>query len=120
MNNGATGSEARVRVDRVNETRTTYNVLAETPTGDPNNVVVVGAHLDSVPRGPGINDNGSGSAGVLEIAEAVAGRDIEPRNKLRFAFWGAEEFGLLGSRHYVGQLSRGARRTRSRSTSTST
>ena len=104
VNNGATGSEARVRVDRVNETRTTYNVLAETPTGDPNNVVVVGAHLDSVPRGPGINDNGSGSAGILEIAEAVAARDIEPRNKLRFAFWGAEEFGLLGSRHYVGQL----------------
>ena len=93
-----------MRVDRVNETRTTYNVIAETPTGDPNNVVVVGAHLDSVPRGPGINDNGSGSAGILEIAEAIAARDIEPRNKLRFAFWGAEEFGLLGSRHYVGQL----------------
>jgi Zn-dependent M28 family amino/carboxypeptidase len=104
VNNGATGSQARVRVDRVNETRTTYNVLAETQTGDPNNVVVVGAHLDSVPRGPGINDNGSGSAGILEIAEVIAARDIEPRNKLRFAFWGAEEFGLLGSRHYVGQL----------------
>ncbi len=103
--NGPTGSEARVRVDRVNESRTTYNVLAETPTGDPDNVVMVGAHLDSVPRGPGINDNGSGSAGILEIAEGIAARDIEPRNKIRFAFWGAEEFGLLGSRYYVGQLS---------------
>ena len=97
--------EARVRVDRVNETRVTYNVLAETPTGDPNNVVVVGAHLDSVPRGPGINDNGSGSAGILEIAETIAARDLTPRNKIRFALFGAEEFGLLGSRHYVGQLS---------------
>lgn len=102
---GPTGSDARVRVDRVNETRTTYNVLAETPTGDPDNVIVVGAHLDSVPRGPGINDNGSGSAGILEIAESIAARDITPRNKIRFALWGAEEFGLLGSRHYVGQLS---------------
>jgi Zn-dependent M28 family amino/carboxypeptidase len=105
VTNGPTGSEARVRVDRVNETRTTYNVLAETPTGDPDNVIMVGAHLDSVPRGPGINDNGSGSAGILEIAEAIAARDITPRNKIRFAFWGAEEFGLLGSTHYVGQLS---------------
>ncbi len=67
---------------------------------------MVGAHLDSVPRGPGINDNGSGSAGVLEIAEAIADRELEPRNKIRFAFWGAEEFGLLGSRHYVGKLSK--------------
>ncbi len=105
VSNGDTGSSARVRVDRVNETRTTYNVLAETPTGDPNNVIVVGAHLDSVPRGPGINDNGSGSAGILEIAESIADRGISPRNKIRFAFFGAEEFGLLGSRHYVGQLS---------------
>ncbi|MEJ7832904.1 MAG: M20/M25/M40 family metallo-hydrolase [Nocardioides sp.] len=105
VSNGDTGSQARVRVDRVSETRTTYNVLAETPTGDPNNVIQVGAHLDSVPRGPGINDNGSGSAGILEIAEAISARDISPRNKIRFSFWGAEEFGLLGSRHYVGQLS---------------
>lgn len=105
VSNGDTGSQARVRVDRVSETRTTYNVLAETPTGDPNNVIVVGAHLDSVPRGPGINDNGSGSAGILEIAESISARGILPRNKIRFAFFGAEEFGLLGSRYYVGQLS---------------
>ena len=51
--NGPTGTTARVKVDRVNETRTTRNVIAETPGGDPNRVVVAGAHLDSVPRGPG-------------------------------------------------------------------
>lgn len=93
---------ARVKVDRLNETRTTYNVLAETPGGDPDNVVVVGAHIDSVPRGPGINDNGSGSAGILAMAEALEGRDVH--NKVRFAWWNAEEFGLLGSRHYVSTL----------------
>jgi Zn-dependent M28 family amino/carboxypeptidase len=67
---------ARVKVDRVNEMRTSYNVLAETPGGDPDNVIVVGAHLDSVPRGPRFNDNGSGSAGILAMAEALEGRDI--------------------------------------------
>ena len=96
---------ARVKVERVNETRTTYNVIAETPGGDPNNVVVVGAHLDSVPRGPGINDNGSGSATILEVAEAYAAQDRTPTSKLRFAWWGAEEFGLLGSNYYVANLS---------------
>ncbi len=105
VSNGPTGSTARVRVDRVRETRTTYNVIADSPTGNPARTVVVGAHLDSVPRGPGINDNGSGSAGILEIAEQMSARDIAPRNRLRFAFWGAEEFGLLGSEHYVGELS---------------
>ncbi|MDC5696271.1 M28 family metallopeptidase [Intrasporangium calvum] len=96
---------ARVKVDRVNETRTTYNVIAETATGDPNNVVVVGAHLDSVVRGAGINDNGSGSATILEVAEVFAQQDREAKSKLRFAWWGAEELGLLGSRHYVANLS---------------
>jgi Zn-dependent M28 family amino/carboxypeptidase len=68
-------------------------------------VVVVGAHLDSVPRGPGINDNGSGSGALLEIAEVYAAQGRETRNKLRFMWFGAEEFGLLGSRHYVSTLS---------------
>lgn len=103
--NGATGSTARVRVDRVNETRTTENVIAETPGGDPNRVIVAGAHLDSVPRGPGINDNGSGSGALLEIAETFAAQERVPRNKLRFMWFGAEEFGLLGSRAYVNDLS---------------
>ena len=103
--NGPTGSVAQVKVNRVNETRTAYNVFAETPGGDPDHVVVAGAHLDSVPRGPGINDNGSGSATLLEIAETYAAQQRTPESKLRFAWWGAEEFGLLGSTHYVANLS---------------
>ena len=103
--NGATGLTVRVRTDILVDTRTTWNVWAETSTGDPNRVVVVGAHLDSVTRGPGINDNGSGSAAILEIAETFAAQDREARNKLRFMWYGAEEFGLLGSEHYVENLS---------------
>ncbi len=103
--NGDTGADVRVRVDRINENRPTRNVIAETPDGDPDRVVVVGAHLDSVPRGPGINDNGSGSAALLEIAQVYAEQGRESRNKLRFMWFGAEEFGLLGSRHYVSTLS---------------
>jgi len=79
----------------------TSNVIAEMPGDDGENTVMVGAHLDSVPEGPGINDNGSGSATVLEIALQLAELDAEPRTPVRFAFWGAEEIGLLGSRHYV-------------------
>jgi Zn-dependent M28 family amino/carboxypeptidase len=103
VSTGSTGSTVHLKVDRVVETRTTYNVLAETPGGNPHEVVVVGAHIDSVPRGPGINDNGSGSAAILAMAEALQGRDVE--NKVRFAWWNAEEFGLLGSAHYVSNLS---------------
>jgi Zn-dependent M28 family amino/carboxypeptidase len=70
---------------------------------------VVGAHLDSVAEGPGINDNGSGTAAILEIAEEISElEDFEPRNKIRFAFWGAEEAGLLGSEYYVSQLNASA------------
>lgn len=87
-----------------NPNATTVNVLADTKAGDPDKVVVVGAHLDSVPPGPGINDNGSGTSTLLEIAEQLAKTKVKPRQKVRFAFWGAEEFGLLGSTHYVSQL----------------
>ena len=62
---------------------------------------MAGSHLDSVSAGPGINDNGSGSAGVLETALAYAASGQTPRNRLRFGFWGAEELGLLGSKYYV-------------------
>jgi Zn-dependent M28 family amino/carboxypeptidase len=82
---------------------TQYNVIAESKHGDPNNVVMAGAHLDSVQRGPGINDNGSGSAAILEVAEQMA--KVKPRNKVRFAWWGAEEAGLVGSTAYVNGLS---------------
>ncbi|WTG93504.1 M28 family metallopeptidase [Kitasatospora sp. NBC_01560] len=87
----------------VMEKRKTWNVIAETRGGDPENTVVVGAHLDSVVAGPGINDNGSGSAGILEVARNVAERPV--KNKIRFAWWSAEEFGLKGSEAYVNALS---------------
>lgn len=90
----------------LSEIRTTENVIGETTGGNPDRTVVVGAHLDSVAEGPGINDNGSGSGVILEIAEEMAELGIEPANKVRFAFWGAEEEGLLGSEFYVSQLSR--------------
>ncbi len=83
----------------------TTNVIADSPGGDADKVVVVGAHLDSVVEGPGINDNGSGSSTILEIAEEMAELKIKPRQKVRFAFWGAEEANLLGSEHYVNTLS---------------
>ena len=99
----ASDGDARVRVSVRSEsvTHTTANVIAETPAGDADNTVMVGAHLDSVPEGPGINDNGSGAATILEIARQMDELGIKPRNKVRFAFWGAEELGLVGSRHYV-------------------
>ena len=102
----AEGGEATVRVfsSTVSETREASNVLADTEEGRDDRTVVVGAHLDSVPEGPGINDNGSGSATILEVAEEMSELGIEPRNRVRFAFWGAEELGLLGSKHYVAQL----------------
>ncbi len=97
---------ARVTTSTVtDENARTSNVIADSPGGDPDKVVVVGAHLDSVIEGPGINDNGSGTAALLEIAEQLSALKVEPRQRIRFAFWGAEESGLLGSEHYVATLS---------------
>jgi Zn-dependent M28 family amino/carboxypeptidase len=94
-----------VSVNRVNETRTTYNVIADlAPARGADDVIVVGAHLDSVPAGPGINDNGSGSAGILEMAEELAKGKGRLQNTVRFAWWSAEEFGLLGAEAYVDEL----------------
>ncbi|MGC9498301.1 M28 family metallopeptidase [Streptomyces sp. WG7] len=84
--------------------RTGYNLIADWPGGDTDQVVMAGSHLDSVSSGPGINDNGSGSAAVLETALAVARSGHQPTKHLRFAWWGAEELGLVGSRHYVNSL----------------
>ncbi|MFI9826933.1 M28 family metallopeptidase [Streptomyces sp. NPDC051913] len=85
--------------------RTGYNLIADWPGGDTNRVVMSGSHLDSVTAGPGINDNGSGSAAVLETALAVSRAGYQPAKHLRFAWWGAEELGLVGSRYYVNNLS---------------
>jgi Zn-dependent M28 family amino/carboxypeptidase len=98
------GVVMRVFADTINEPRETVNVLADSPTGNASRMVVVGAHLDSVAAGPGINDNGSGSSTILEIAEEMAELGIRNRQKLRFAFWGAEELNLLGSQFYVDNL----------------
>ncbi|MGD9482359.1 M20/M25/M40 family metallo-hydrolase [Streptomyces sp. TRM70308] len=84
---------------------TGYNLIADWPGGDPEQVLMVGGHLDSVGSGPGINDNASGSAAVLEVALQVARSGHTPEKHLRFAWWGAEEYGLIGSNHYVGSLS---------------
>lgn len=96
----------RVFTSTTSETRNTTNLIADSPTGRADRTVVVGAHLDSVPEGPGINDNGSGSATILEIALQMAELGVTPTNKVRFAFWGAEESGLVGSEYYVSQLTK--------------
>ncbi|MFE2679997.1 M28 family metallopeptidase [Streptomyces hygroscopicus] len=81
-----------------------YNLVADWPGGDDGKVVMAGSHLDSVQAGPGINDNGSGSAAILEVALAVAKADLQPAKHLRFAWWGDEEDGMVGSTHYVDSL----------------
>ncbi|MFI8827018.1 M28 family metallopeptidase [Streptomyces sp. NPDC053431] len=83
---------------------TGYNLIADWPGGDPNQVVMSGSHLDSVTSGPGINDNGSGSAAILETALAVSRAQFQPTKHLRFGWWGAEELGLVGSKYYVNNL----------------
>lgn len=86
----------------VNPNAEDYNVIADSRGGDPNHVVVVDAHLDSL-YGAGMLDNASGSSTVLDIAQMM--RKVNPRNKLRFIWFGGEEQGLLGSTHYVDSLS---------------
>jgi Zn-dependent M28 family amino/carboxypeptidase len=102
----ANGLVVRAATDVHVEQRTTTNVIADSPSGRTDRTVVVGAHLDSVDEGPGINDNGSGTAAILETAVQMAELGIEPRNAVRFTFWGAEESGLIGSQHYVDSLTR--------------
>jgi Zn-dependent M28 family amino/carboxypeptidase len=100
---GTPGATVTVTVDYDAETRVAWNVLAETAAGNDDNTVMAGAHLDSVQDGAGINDNGSGSAALLETA--IQMQNTKPNNTVRFAWWGAEEEGLLGSEYYVSQLS---------------
>ncbi|HEY8383475.1 MAG TPA: M20/M25/M40 family metallo-hydrolase [Microvirga sp.] len=94
-------ASVRLKIDVESGTRETRNVLAQRGAGQ-GPVVVIGAHLDSVPEGPGMNDNASGTAAVLDAALRLASDPAAPR--LRFAFWGAEERGLLGSRHHLTAL----------------
>ncbi|MCW0212588.1 MAG: M28 family metallopeptidase [Pseudonocardia sp.] len=100
---GRNGAQAVLTLATTIEKKPSRNVIAQTRTGDPANVVMAGAHLDSVPEGPGINDNGTGSAGLLEVATRLGGSPATA-NAVRFAWWGAEEEGLLGSTAYVEAL----------------
>ncbi|MGW0749294.1 M28 family metallopeptidase [Streptomyces sp. NPDC002587] len=96
--------EVTLDLRQFRENRKTYNVVAETRGGDADNTVFLGAHLDSVAAGPGINDNGSGSAGILQVAQRLASSQTKIKNKVKFAWWSAEEYGLLGSEAYVAGL----------------
>jgi len=80
------------------------NVITQTRSGDPGSVVVIGAHLDSVEDGPGVVDNGSGVATLLEIASRLSA-SAPIRRSVRFAFFGSEEEGSVGSTAYVKSLS---------------
>ncbi|PKS13035.1 hypothetical protein jhhlp_000376 [Lomentospora prolificans] len=81
----------------------TFNVVAQTKGGDQENCVMLGGHSDSVAEGPGINDDGSGTISLLEVATQLTAFTVN--NCVRFAWWSAEEEGLLGSDYYVSQLS---------------
>jgi Zn-dependent M28 family amino/carboxypeptidase len=85
----------------VNPNADDYNVIADSKKGDPNHVLVVDAHLDAI-FGAGMLDNASGSAAILDIAQKM--KNVAPRNKLRFIWFGGEELGLLGSAYYVNNL----------------
>lgn len=102
------GTELNVQleVNSIQENRTTYNVIAETKSGDKDNVLALGAHTDSVEAGPGINDDGSGVIGILNVAIGLTNFTVN--NAVRFCFWSAEEYGLLGSEYYVAQLNKSA------------
>lgn len=100
---GTAGLTLRVAVAGSVQEIETFNVLADTG-GNSGRTVVVGAHLDSVGEGAGINDNGTGVAAILETAVQLAKTHIRTKNQVRFAFWGGEEDGLQGSNYYVEQL----------------
>jgi Zn-dependent M28 family amino/carboxypeptidase len=104
---GTSNLQMRVFANTLRQVLPTFNVIAEKTGLNDGNVVMAGAHLDSVLDGPGINDNGSGSAAILEVAEQLAHTDLQ--NTVRFAWWGAEESGLVGSTNYVTGLSQAER-----------
>jgi Zn-dependent M28 family amino/carboxypeptidase len=96
------GTTLAIDLQAISEIRSTQNLIAELPGKTTDGVVMVGGHLDSVPEGPGINDNGSGSAAILELAQNMS--KTRPDHPVRFAWWGAEEAGLVGSQAYVDSL----------------
>ncbi len=100
---GLTGVSMHLAVNSTVTKLTSFNILADTG-GRADRTVLVGAHLDSVPEGPGINDNGTGTAAILETAIQLKASGQTPVNRVRFAFWGGEEPGLIGSDFYTSQL----------------
>lgn len=98
------GATVTATIDVTTDIRniSTYNVIATTNSGDQENKLALGAHTDSVAAGPGINDDGSGTVGILEVAKALSKYEIN--NAVTFGFWAAEEEGLLGSTYYVENL----------------
>ncbi|MFI6100754.1 M28 family peptidase [Lentzea sp. NPDC051213] len=98
------GQQVTLELRHHDEVHQDRNVVAQTKTGRTDNVVMAGAHLDSVDAGPGMNDNGSGSAALLEVALKLGAKPKLP-NAVRFTWWGAEEAGLVGSRAYAQNLS---------------
>ena len=107
----ASGQNPTVSLSATTRTRVleTRNVVAETTTGRTDRTVISGAHLDSVPEGPGINDDGSGTATQLEVALQMARLKIQPRNQVRFIWFAGEEQGLFGSTYYADQLTKSQR-----------
>lgn len=124
--NGGGEVQGVLQVESIIENRTTYNIIADSKGGDKKNTLVLGGHSDSVYAGPGINDDGSGiigsypqqskllqyleqalttimHLGILETALQLS--KYSTKNAVRFCFWSAEEFGLLGSEYYVANLS---------------
>lgn len=89
-------------VHGVASTKTDYNVIADSKGGNSKHVLVVDAHLDGI-FGAGMLDNASGSVTLLDVARMM--KHVNPRNKIRFIWFGGEELGLLGSSHYLGSLS---------------
>ncbi|XRM36631.1 Aminopeptidase Y [Aspergillus tubingensis] len=94
--------DAIAYMDAIVETIHTTNIIAQTTDGDPDNCVMLGGHSDSVAEGPGINDDGSGTLTLLELATLLT--QFRVNNCVRFAWWAAEEEGLLGSDYYVSVL----------------
>jgi aminopeptidase Y len=101
LNKGKT-VEASAYIDAIVEAIGTTNIVAQTTAGDPENCVMLGGHSDSVAEGPGINDDGTGTLTLLEIASQLTKYSV--KNCVRFAWWAGEEEGLLGSDYYVSQL----------------
>jgi hypothetical protein len=98
------GANITATIDVTTDIRniSTYNVLATTNSGDQNNKLALGAHTDSIAAGPGVNDDGSGTVGILEVAKALSQYKIN--NAVTYGFWAGEEEGLLGSTYYVENL----------------